>query len=117
MCSSNFCSRYEFFLLLPIQFLYYVYLLHTQLIIHRFQGDVSKASDVACASYYENTKKPTGHGVWSAMEKAIQKCIKTIRGRSFDKMVAVANPDLGLEFENEVHFVISFLLFPYSDTK
>lgn len=46
------------------------------------------------------------------MEKAIQKCIKSIRGKSFDKMVAVANPALGLEFEKEVDFVLSLLFDP-----
>lgn len=67
------------------------------------QGEVSKASDIACATYYENTEKPTGHGVWRAMETAVQKCIKTIRGKNFDKLVAVANPAHGDAFEKEVH--------------
>ncbi|KAG0632178.1 hypothetical protein M758_1G310400 [Ceratodon purpureus] len=35
------------------------------------------------------------------METAVQKCIKTIRGKNFDKLVAVANPSLGESFEKE----------------
>ncbi|KAG0605740.1 hypothetical protein M758_9G084500 [Ceratodon purpureus] len=38
------------------------------------------------------------------METAVQKCIKTIRGKNFDKLVAVANPALGVPFEKEINY-------------
>ena len=66
------------------------------------QGEISKASDIACSSYYENTDKPTGHGVWKAMETAVQKYIKAIRRKNFDRLVAVANPAFKESFKKEV---------------
>ena len=70
---------------------------------------MNKASDQACTTYYENTVKPTAHGVWSVMEKAQQKTIKAICNRSIDKMVAVANPANGIAFQEEVQIHYSIL--------
>ena len=76
------------------------------------QRRCSKASDEAAALYNAETpeNQRTGHGVWGQMDKAIQREIKKIRGKYFDKMLAVANPNLGKAFELEVHLTIYFVL-------
>ena len=73
---------------------------------------MSAASDATCSTYYETVpeNERTGPGVWSAMDKAIAKCVKHWRSQMFDKMVVIANPANGELFEQEVF--ISVLLIP-----
>ncbi|KAG0614198.1 hypothetical protein M758_6G158200 [Ceratodon purpureus] len=47
------------------------------------------------------------------MDTAVQKCIKAIRNKNFDKLVAVANPALGESFEKEINYHYSY--FPLAD--
>ncbi|KAG0572425.1 hypothetical protein KC19_VG094200 [Ceratodon purpureus] len=64
------------------------------------------------STYYENTSKPIGHGVWKAMETVVQKCIKVICGKNSDKLVTVANPALGEPFEKEINYHYSYFPLP-----
>lgn len=72
------------------------------------QRQCAAASDAACSNYYQTVPEHerTGHGVWSAMEKAITKTVKFWRGQRFDKMVAIANPANGLIWEQEVRIYL-----------
>lgn len=68
------------------------------------QREIARAQDLAAVHYKENTPKDkqSGHGVWLAMHHAQQKTIKQLRGKNFDKYIAVAYPKNGSDFFDEV---------------
>jgi hypothetical protein len=74
----------------------------------QFQRRCAKVADEAQARYYDKTpeNERTGHGVWSAMAEATAAEIKRIRVKDFDKMLAIANPELGKAFEQEVCYSV-----------
>lgn len=79
------------------------------------QREVSRAQDLAAKVYKETTakEKQTGHGVWLAMHHAQQKTIKILKGRNFEKFIAVANPHNGPKFFDEVRIIYYCFLFDY----
>lgn len=99
--SGNTLSNY--FIVLWIEFLTY-YKILTKSCDGHVQREIVRAQDLATAHYTENTQKDkqTGHGIWLAMHHAQQKTIKQLRGKNFDKFIAVANPKNGPEFFDEV---------------
>lgn len=74
----------------------------------QFQRRCAKVADEAQAQYYDETpeNERTCHGVWTAMADATAAEIKRIRQKDFDKMLAVANIELGKAFEQEVCYSI-----------
>jgi hypothetical protein len=69
-----------------------------------FQREISNASDTAARLYREATPEAlrSSTEIWSAMTKAQEKLIKTIRSRNFEKFISVAHKDNGDDFFNEV---------------
>ena len=76
----------------------------------REQRELSAAADAAARAYKDET--PFEHritvGIWKAMTTAEDKARKSIRSKSFEKYVAVANLKNGNEFFDEVrHLYLS----------
>ena len=66
------------------------------------------------ASRKYNEKIPlqsrTTKGIWDVMQNATRKAVSSIRGKEFERLLAVANPANGFEFLDEVsHYVYSML--------
>jgi hypothetical protein len=48
----------------------------------------------------------TSKGIWDVMQNATKKAVSSIRGKEFEKLLAVANPANGFDFLEEVnHYV------------
>lgn len=75
-----------------------------QLCVARIQRQLAKASDDAEVSYNDFTpeNKRTCHGVSTTMDGTIKLEIQRIRRKQFEKMLAMANDQLGSTFAKQV---------------
>ena len=77
------------------------------------QRELSAAVDAAAKAYKDETppEQRTTVGIWRAMTNAQDEARKSIRSKSFEKYIAIANKKHGEEYFDEVcHFYLSHLL-------
>ena len=98
--------------LIPIEFFPYVQIhTHKLSFCAHLQQEIAEASDDAARKYYDETPKEdrSDKGITTAMRSAAKSKMKSFKGQ-FSKYLAIANPNFGDKFLEEVSAFLHYLL-------